>query len=250
MSLPVTPPANDFAHLHLHSVYSLLDGAIRISDLVKEVKAQGMSSVAITDHGNMFGTLDFYDAAVKEGIKPLIGCEFYVAPGSRFEKKNVDRIADGNAFHLVLLAKNKTGYKNMIKMASRAYTEGFYRKPRIDYDLLSEHSEGIVGLTACLAGEVNRLLYQDEHGHAANLAGQLQETLGKDNFFLEIQNHGIPEQLQVAQGAIKLSQQNNIPLVLTNDAHFLHKKDQKAQEIMLRIQMNKQIDDPLEFGFK
>ena len=160
-------------------MFTLLDGAIRIKDLVKEVKAQGMSSVAITDHGNMFGTLDFYDAAKKEGIKPIVGCEFYVAPGSRFEKKNEERIADGNAFHLVLLAKNKTGYKNMIKMASRAYTEGFYRKPRIDYDLLNEHSEGIVCTTACLAGEVNRLLYQEEHTHAAGLSGQLQEIMGK-----------------------------------------------------------------------
>lgn len=244
-----TPPTKDFAHLHLHSTYSLLDGAIRPQDLVKKVKELGMSAVAVTDHGNMFAAIEFYEAARKEGIKPIIGYEAYVAPGSRFEKRQQDDLADGRAYHLVLLAKNKQGYKNLTKLASKAFTEGLYYKPRIDYELLAQHSEGLVGLTACLAGEVNRLIYRKQIDKATELAGRLNEIFGKGNFFLEIQNHGIPEQLEVAKGAVELSRKLDIPLVLTNDAHFLTRNDQKAQEVMLRIQMNKKIDEPLEFGF-
>ncbi|HRP70826.1 MAG TPA: PHP domain-containing protein, partial [Turneriella sp.] len=208
-----------------------------------------MSAVAVTDHGNMFGSIEFYEAAKAEGIKPIIGYEAYVAPGSRFEKRQQDDLVDGRAYHLILLAKNQTGYKNLIKLASKAFTEGLYYKPRIDYELLSEYSEGLVGTTACLAGEVNRLLYRQKTDKAKELAGRLNEIFGKGNFFLEIQNHGIPEQLEVAKGALELSKQLDIPLVLTNDSHFLNREDQKAQEVMLRIQMNKKIDEPLEFGF-
>jgi DNA polymerase-3 subunit alpha len=248
--MPVTTgQAHDFAHLHLHSTYSLLDGAIRPSDLVKKVRELGMSSVAVTDHGNMFAAIEFYEAAKKEGVKPIIGYEAYVAPGSRFEKRNQEDLVDGRAYHLVLLTKNKQGYKNLIKLASKAYIEGLYHKPRIDYELLAQHSEGLVGLTACLAGEVNRLIYRQQMEKAAELSGRLNEIFGKGNFFLEIQNHGIPEQIEVAKGAVKLSRKLDIPLVLTNDAHFLTRKDQKAQEVMLRIQMNKKITDPLDFGF-
>ena len=239
----------DFAHLHLHSTYSLLDGAIRPSDLVKKVKELGMKSVAVTDHGNMFGAIEFYEAAKKEGVKPIIGYEAYVAPGSRFEKRNQEDLVDGRAYHLILLAKNKAGYKNLTKLASKAYTEGLYYKPRIDYELLAQHSEGLVGLTACLAGEVNRLIYRQDMVKAKELSGRLNEIFGQGNFFLEIQNHGIPEQIEVARGAADISRALNIPLVLTNDSHFLTRKDQKAQEVMLRIQMNKKISDPLEFGF-
>jgi DNA polymerase-3 subunit alpha len=248
-SQPESSKHLDFAHLHLHSTYSLLDGAIRPADLVKKVKELGMSSVAVTDHGNMFGTIEFYEAAKKEGVKPIIGYEAYVAPGSRFEKRNQEDLVDGRAYHLILLVKNKQGYKNLIKLASKAYTEGHYHKPRIDYELLAQHSEGLVGLTACLAGEVNRLIYRQQTDKARELSGRLNEIFGKGNFFLEIQNHGIPEQLEVARGAVELSRQLDIPLVLTNDAHFLTRQDQKAQEVMLRIQMNKKITDPLEFGF-
>lgn len=239
----------DFAHLHLHSVYSLLDGAIRIPELISRVKELGMSSVAVTDHGNMHGTVDFYEEAVKQGVKPIIGCEFYVAPGSRFEKRNADNVADGRAYHLVLLAKNRTGYRNLIKMSSKAYTEGFFYKPRIDYELLAQHSEGVVGLTACLAGEVNRRLMQKEDRKAFELAGHINELLGQGNFFLEIQNHGIPEQKTVAKGAVELSKKTGIPLALTNDSHFLSREDQKAQDILLRIGMNKTMEDKLDFGF-
>lgn len=240
---------NDFAHLHLHSTYSLLDGAIRPTDLVKKVKELGMKSVAVTDHGNMFGAIEFYEAAKNEGVKPIIGYEAYVAPGSRFEKRNQEDLVDGRAYHLILLAKNKAGYKNLTKLASKAYTEGLYYKPRIDYELLAQHSEGLVGLTACLAGEVNRLIYRQQMDKAKELSGRLNEIFGQGNFFLEIQNHGIPEQLEVARGAVDISRALNIPLVLTNDSHFLTRNDQKAQEVMLRIQMNKKITDPLEFGF-
>ena len=238
-----------FTHLHLHSVYSLLDGAIKIKDLIQHVKQQGMTSVAITDHGNMFSTIDFYEEATKNNIKPIIGCEFYISPGSRFEKKMVEKLADGQAYHLILLAKNKTGYKNLIKMSSKAYTEGFYRKPRIDYELLANHTQGLVCLTACLAGEVNRKIYLEKNKEAWSLAGHLSEIFGKDNFYLEIQDHGIPEQKMVAKGALELHKNLGIPLVLTNDSHFLKKDDQKVQDIMLRIQLNKRKDEPLEFGF-
>ena len=247
MSLTKGLPA--FTHLHLHSVYSLLDGAIRIKDLVQHVKNLGMRSVAVTDHGNMFSTIEFYEEARKHGIKPIIGCEFYVAPGSRKEKKMIEKLADGQAYHLILLAKNKQGYKNMIQLASKAYTEGFYRKPRIDYELLSQHTDGLVCLTACLAGEVNRRLYQQKTTEAHDLSGHLNELFGQGNFFLEIQDHGIPEQKEVARGAFEIHKRTGIPLVLTNDSHFLKRNDQKAQDIMLRIQMGKKEEDELEFGF-
>jgi DNA polymerase-3 subunit alpha len=238
-----------FTHLHLHTVYSLLDGAIRVKDLMKHVKELGMDSVAITDHGNMFGAVDFYGAARAEGIKPIIGQEFYVASGSRFDKKNADGVADGQAYHLVLLAKNETGYKNLIKLSSKGFLEGFYRKPRIDYELLAQYSEGLIATSACLAGEVNRKILQGKTSEAESLANHLNEIMGKGNFFLEIQNHGIPEQVTAARGSIDIHKKTGIPLVLTNDAHFLKRTDHKAQDIMLRIQMNKRLDEPLEFGF-
>ena len=238
-----------FTHLHLHTVYSLLDGAIRIKDLMTEVKAMGMESVAMTDHGNLFGAIEFYEAAKKEGIKPIIGQEFYIAPGSRFDKKNAENISDGQAYHLVLLAKNTTGYKNLIKLSSRGYLEGFYRKPRIDYELLAKHSEGLVATSACLAGEINRKIVNNKMDDAFMLAGHMNEIMGKGNFFLEIQNHGLREQVIAAKGSIEISKKSGIPLVLTNDAHFLRREDHQAQDIMLRIQMNKKLTEPLEFGF-
>lgn len=240
---------DNFTHLHLHTVYSLLDGAIRVKDLMKHVKEAGMDAVAITDHGNMFGAVDFYDAAKMEGIKPIIGQEFYVAPGSRLESKNADGVADGHAYHMVLLAKNETGYKNLIKLSSRGYLDGFYKKPRIDYELLAQHSEGVVATSACLAGEVNRKIVQGKVQDATMLAGHLNEIMGKGNFYLEIQNHGIPEQAVAAKGAVEIHKKTGIPLILTNDAHFLRKEDQQAQDIMLRIQMNKKLNEPLAFGF-
>ncbi|MDH5717886.1 MAG: DNA polymerase III subunit alpha [Spirochaetia bacterium] len=237
-----------FVHLHLHSVYSLLDGAIGIKDLVSHVKSLGMDSVAVTDHGNMFGAIEFYSEAVKNNIKPIIGCEFYIAP-SRFEKKSKDDVNDGGAYHFVLLAKNKTGYKNLIKLSSKAYIEGFYKKPRIDYKLLSEYSEGLVGLSGCLAGEINRKILRKESSEALNLAVRLNEILGKGNFYLELQKHGIADQEIAAKGLIEIHKKTGIPLVVSNDAHFLRKEDRDAQDIMLRIQMQKKIDEPMTLGF-
>ncbi len=244
---PAAP--GQFAHLHLHTSYSLLDGAIRINDLMKQTKALGQTAVAMTDHGNMFGAIEFYKAAVKEGIKPIIGCEFYVAPGDRFIKKTADRIADGGNYHLILLATNRAGYRNMMKLASRSYTEGYYRKPRIDYDLLAQNSEGLVCLTACLAGEVQRKLLQGKDDEASRLAGHLKEVFGPERFFLEIQNHGLPEDQLVTRGNLEIARRQGVQLALTNDAHFLTRGDHAAQDILLRINQKKTMDDELHFGF-
>lgn len=239
---------DDFSHLHLHTTYSMLDGAIRIPDLMKRVNELGMSSVAITDHGNMYGAIEFYKEAIKHDVKPIIGCEFYVTP-SRSAETELDEIADGGAYHIILLCKNELGYKNMIKLASRSFTEGFYRKPRIDYDLLERHSEGLVCLTACLAGEVNRKILEGKEDKAFALAGKLHEIFRKEDFYLEIQDHGIPEQRTVAEAVMGFSKRTGIPLVLTNDSHFLTKDDREAQDILLRIGMRKNIDDEMRFGF-
>lgn len=238
----------DFAHLHLHTTYSMLDGAIRIPDLVKKVRESGMTSVAMTDHGNMYGAIEFYNEAKKEGIKPILGCEFYVTP-SRNKEEELEQIADGGAYHLILLVKNEIGYKNIIKLASRSFTEGFYRKARIDYDLLSRHSEGLVCLTACLAGEVNKKILEGKEEQSFQLAGKLNEMFRKEDFYLEIQNHGIPEQAIVAKKVLEFSKRMGIKPILTNDSHFLTKDDQEAQNILLRIGMQKKIDDEMRLGF-
>lgn len=242
------PPAS-FTHLHLHTSYSLLDGAIRIKDLMAHCKSTGMGAVAMTDHGNMYGAIQFYKEAQKAGIKPIIGCEFYIAPGSRFETRQDESVADGNNFHLILLARNEAGYRNIIKLTSLSYTEGFYRKPRIDYDLLAKHSEGLVGLSACLAGEVQRKIVLGKEAEALRLAGKLQEILGPEHFYLEIQDHGLPEDQIVARGNLEIHKKTGIPLVLTNDAHFLRREDQMAQEVLLRINQKKNITEPLFFSF-
>jgi DNA polymerase-3 subunit alpha len=238
----------DFTHLHLHTTYSMLDGAIRIPDLMKKLKDTGMSSVAITDHGNMYGAIEFYNQAKKEGIKPILGCEFYVTP-SRNKEEELDQIADGGAYHLILLAKNEIGYKNIIKLASRSYTEGFYRKARIDYDLLDKYSEGLICTTACLAGEVNKKILEGKEEASLRLAGKLNEIFNKEDFYLEIQNHGIPEQAIVAKKILEFSKRLGIKTVLTNDSHFLNQDDQEAQNILLRIGMQKKIDDEMRLGF-
>lgn len=238
-----------FAHLHLHTTYSLLDGAIRIDELMKHCKANGMDSVAITDHGNMFGVIHFYQQAIKHGIKPIIGNEFYVAPGKMTETRTLENLADGNNYHLVLLAQNETGYRNLIKLTSRSFTDGFYRKPRIDYDLLAAHSDGLICLTACLGGEVQRKILSGKQKEAENLAGKLSEIFGRDRFYLEIQRHGLPEEETVARANREISKRLGIPLVLTNDSHFLRREDHLTQDILLRINQKKNIDEPLQFGF-
>ena len=238
-----------FTHLHLHTTYSLLDGAIRIDQLMQHCKANGMDSVAITDHGNMYGVINFYQQAKKHGIKPIIGNEFYVSPGKMTEQRTLENLADGNNYHLILLAQNETGYKNLLKLTSRSFTEGFYRKPRIDYELLSSHSDGVICLSACLGGEVQRKVLSGKEDKAAQLAGKLSEIFGPDRFYLEIQRHGLKDEETVAKAHLQMAKRLGIPLALTNDSHFLTQNDHLSQDILLRINQKKSIDEPLQFGF-
>ena len=238
--------ARNFTHLHLHTEYSLLDGACRIEGLMQRVKALGQTAVAITDHGVMYGCVDFYKAAKKAGVKSIIGCEVYVATRTRFDK--VNRIDGSN--HLVLLCKNETGYKNLIKMVSAGFTEGFYNKPRVDHELLEEYHEGLICLSACLAGEIPQALLAGDYEKAKNLARYYEDLFGKGNYYIEIQDHGLDEQRTVLPLLVRLSRETGIPLVATNDAHYLEKEDSRMQHILICIQTNKTVndDDVLEFG--
>ena len=238
--------ARNFTHLHLHTEYSLLDGACRIEGLMQRVKALGQTAVAITDHGVMYGCVDFYKAAKKAGVKPIIGCEVYVATRTRFDK--VNRIDGSN--HLVLLCKNETGYKNLIKMVSAGFTEGFYNKPRVDHELLEEYHEGLICLSACLAGEIPQALLAGDYEKAKNLARYYEDLFGKGNYYIEIQDHRLDEQRTVLPLLVRLSRKTGIPLVATNDAHYLEKEDSRMQHILICIQTNKTVndDDVLEFG--
>ena len=238
--------ARNFTHLHLHTEYSLLDGACRIEGLMQRVKALGQTAVAITDHGVMYGCVDFYKAAKKAGVKPIIGCEVYVATRTRFDK--VNRIDGSN--HLVLLCKTETGYKNLIKMVSVGFTEGFYNKPRVDHELLEEYHEGLICLSACLAGEIPQALLAGDYEKAKNLARYYEDLFGKGNYYIEIQDHGLDEQRTVLPLLVRLSRETGIPLVATNDAHYLEKEDSRMQHILICIQTNKTVndDDVLEFG--
>lgn len=230
-----------FTHLHVHTEYSLLDGASKIPELVHQAKELGMDSIAITDHGVMYGVIDFYRAAKKEGIKPIIGCEVYVAPGSRFDKeagKNENRY-----YHLVLLAENDTGYHNLMKIVSRGFTEGYYYKPRVDREVLQEFHEGIIALSACLAGEVATYLRQGFYEEAKKAALEHVEIFGGNNYFLELQDHGIDDQQTVNQGLLRMSQETGIPLVATNDIHYVKREDAEAHDILLCIQTGKKVAD-------
>ena len=235
-----------FAHLHVHTEYSLLDGACRIERLMERVKSLGQTAVAITDHGVMYGCVDFYKAAKKAGIKPIIGCETYVATRTRFDK--VSRIDGSN--HLVLLCKNETGYKNLIKMVSAGFVDGFYSKPRIDRELLETYHEGLVCLSACLAGEIPQALLAGDFEKARKTALYYNELFGSGNFYLEIQDHGLEEQRRILPLLVRLARETGIPLVATNDAHYIEKEDSRMQRVLICIQTNKTIydDDVLEFG--
>lgn len=237
----------DFVHLHLHSEYSLLDGACRISDIPKKAKAEGHSAVAVTDHGAMYGAVEFYKACKAEGIKPIIGCEVYVAPRTRFDKTYNE---DSESGHLVLLCKNETGYKNLIKLVSRGFTEGFYIKPRVDKELLREYGEGIIALSACLAGRIPRLIVSDRTDEAENEARELLDIFGEGNFYLEIQQHGIPEQTRVNAALKLISERTGIPLVATNDVHYLRRADADTQAIMMCIQTNSRVTEGRPRGFE
>ena len=235
-----------FTHLHLHTQFSLLDGVCRPDRLVSRAKELGMTSLAITDHGNMYGAVDFYRECKKQGIKPIIGCEVYVAPRTRYDK---DKALDKEYNHLILLVKNETGYKNLIKMVSLAFTEGFYFKPRIDRDLLEKHHEGLVCLSACLKGEIPQLLLQKDYESAKREALWYNDLFGKGNYFLELQNHGIPEEQIVLDGLKRLSDETKIPLAATNDVHYIEKKDAPVQQVLICIATNHVLgeDTGLEF---
>lgn len=236
----------DFVHLHVHTEYSLLDGFSRVPKLIDRAKELNMSAIAITDHGNMFGAVDFYKTAKKAGIKPIIGCEVYTAARTLHDK---DPNYDKYSGHLVLLAENMQGYKNLIKMVSTSYTEGFYYKPRIDLEELEKHSEGIIALSACLAGDVARSLMNRNYDKAKYFATKYNDIFGQGNFYLEIQDHNIPEQKEVNAGIIKLSKETGIPLVATNDIHYVNKEDSKTHDVLMCIQMGKTVDDPNRMRF-
>ena len=230
-----------FTHLHLHTGFSLLDGSSKISELVKRVKELGMDACAITDHGVMYGVIEFYKACKAEGIKPIIGCEVYVAPGSRFEK-GVEKSAK-RYNHLILLAENDTGHKNLMKIVSRGFTEGFYYKPRVDYELLREYHEGIIASSACLAGIVPTKLREGDYEGAKAEALRLRDVFGENNFFLELQDHGLPEQKFANQGLMRISAETGIPLIATNDCHYLYKEDAEAHDVLICIQTQKIVTD-------
>lgn len=236
-----------FVHLHVHSEYSLLDGACRISRLPSAVKKLGQTALAITDHGAMYGVIDFYRACKKEGIKPVIGCEVYVAPRTRFDKTFE---FDKEYYHMVLLCENNKGYKNLIKLVSKGFTEGFYNKPRIDDGLLEEYHEGLICLSACLAGEIPQKLLKGEYNTAKEKALYYRDLFGEGNFFLELQNHGIKEQLQTNPDIIKISKETNIPLVVTNDSHYIDKEDSETHRILLCIQTNHTVNDEDKMEFQ
>ncbi|WP_352427198.1 DNA polymerase III subunit alpha, partial [Enterocloster asparagiformis] len=230
-----------FTHLHVHTEYSLLDGSCKIRELVARAKELGMDSMAVTDHGVMYGVIDFYKAAREVGIKPILGCEVYVAPGSRFDRENVN--GEDRYYHLVLLAENDQGYQNLMKIVSKGFVDGFYYKPRVDYELLETYHEGIIALSACLAGEVQRYLSRGMYEEAGRAALRYQDTFGKGNFFLELQDHGLDAQKQVNQGLLRLSRDLGIDLVATNDVHYTYAEDEKAHDILLCIQTGKKVAD-------
>ena len=228
-----------FVHLHVHTEYSLLDGACRIRDLPKRIKEMGQTACAITDHGVMYGAIDFYRACKAEGIHPVIGCEVYVAARTRFDKIHE---YDAESRHLVLLCKNETGYRNLSYMVSQAFVEGFYIKPRIDLELLRAHSEGLIALSACLAGEIPKRILHGNYEGAKEYALQMQEIFGQDNFYLELQDHGIREQAEVNRQLLKIHKETAIPMVCTNDAHYIRKEDAESHDILLCIQTGKTVD--------
>ena len=230
-----------FVHLHVHTEFSLLDGACRIPLLVKRVKELGQPAVAITDHGVMYGVVDFYKACKAEGIKPIIGCEVYVAPRRRTDKVHE---YDASMYHLILLCRNEEGYRNLCCLDSAAFTEGFYIKPRIDKEILRQHAGGLIALSACQSGEVPRLLLAGNYEGAKAAALEMRELFGEDGYYLELQDNKLPNDPAINQGLIRIHQETGIPLVVTNDAHYLRREDAEMQDTLMCIQMGKTVDDP------
>ncbi len=230
-----------FTHLHVHTVYSLLDGSSKIDELVRRAKDLGQDALAITDHGVMFGVIDFYKAAKEVGIKPIIGCEVYVAPGSRFDREKVN--GEDRYYHLILLCMNQTGYQNLMKIVSAGFKDGFYYKPRVDFEVLETYHEGLIALSACLGGEIPSLLMRGQYSLAKETAMRYEEVFGKDHYYLELQDHQIFEQKQVNHDLVRMSKETGIPLVATNDVHYIHKEDWVAHDILLCIQTAKKVSD-------
>ena len=230
-----------FAHLHVHTEYSLLDGSNKIKEYVKRVKELVMDSAAITDHGVMYGVIDFYKEAVAAGINPIIGCEVYVAPNSRFDRELTG--GEDRYYHLVLLAENNTGYANLVKIVSRGFTEGYYYRPRVDMEVLREYHEGIIALSACLAGEVQRYIQKGLTDEAKKTARKYEDCFGKGNFYLELQDHGIPAQRMVNTALLNMSRELDIPLVATNDVHYTYAEDAQPHDLLLCLQTGKKLAD-------
>src|SRR3954451_21815063 len=233
----------NFVHLHLHTDYSLLDGAIQIKPLSKRGAELGMPACAMTDHGNMFGAISFYNSMKAQGVKPIIGCEVYITRGSRSDRGGPAAPGEKANYHLILLAKDLEGYQNLVKLTSKAYTEGFYYKPRIDKELLAEHSKGLIALSACMSGVPSAMLAQEKCEEAAKAAVEFEEILGKGNYFLEIQEHGLEPQQRIRKNLVELSKRAGVPLVATNDAHYLMPDDARAHDVLLCIGSGKTVND-------
>ena len=235
-----------FCHLHVHTEYSLLDGACRIQRLLDRAQELGQEAVAITDHGVMYGTVAFYKAAKARGIRPILGCEVYVAPRTRFDMVHE---LDSENRHLVLLCENETGYRNLMALVSKGWTEGFYNRPRVDLELLRRHHGGLIALSACLAGEVSRALLRGDFPTAREAAVRYDRIFGRGNFFLELQDHGLEEEKRVNRGLMRLSEEEGIPLVATNDCHYIRREDQEMHHVLLCIQTGRTVEDETGMGF-
>jgi DNA polymerase-3 subunit alpha len=248
----------NFVHLHVHTEYSMLDGAAKISELVEEVARQQMPAIAMTDHGNVFGAFEFHKLAKAAGVKPIIGIEAYVAPESRFDKRRVkwaaggeDDVSGGGAYtHMTLLAENNLGLSNLFKLSSLASLEGFYYKPRMDRELLSKYANGVIGTTGCAGGEIQTRLRMGGYKEAVKAASELQDIFGKENYFLEIMDHNIEIETRTFQDLIKLGKELNMPLLATNDLHYTHHEDSAAHEVLLCIQSGSTLADPKRFKFE
>lgn len=237
----------EFVHLHLHSEYSLLDGACRIQDIPARAKEAGHTAVALTDHGVMYGAVAFWRACRDAGIKPIIGCEVYVAPRSRFEKSGS---GEGNYHHLVLLCENETGYRNLLYLVSQGFIEGFYSRPRVDMELLRAHHEGLIALSACLSGYIPRALMRGEYEMAKHHAMEMSAIFGEENYFIELQNHNLADQKAILPQLVSLAQECGLPMVATNDVHYLRKSDARTQAVLMCIQTNRTLEDGKSAGFE
>ena len=230
-----------FVHLHVHTEFSLLDGLCRIDRLMEQVKANGQTAVALTDHGVMYGAVQFYQAAIEAGVHPVIGCEIYVAPRSRFDK---DSPADRRPYHLTLLCENNLGYQNLMQIVSKASIEGFFSRPRADFALLEQHHEGLIALSGCMSGEVSRRLLEDDYAGAKQTALKYAALFGEKHYYLEMQNHGLPDDLRILSGLRRIAAETGLPLAASNDAHYLTKEDAALQKLLVCIQTGSTLAAP------